>query len=68
MALGAPSLAAATGVIAVGAVLQAATGMGTGILIVPLLALIDLSLVPGPAVVVSMALSLPTALALCLRW
>ncbi len=47
--------------IAVGAVLQAATGMGTGILIVPLLALIDLHLVPGPAVVASMALSLPMA-------
>jgi hypothetical protein len=35
--------------------------MGTGILIVPLLALIDLNLVPGPAVVASMALSLPMA-------
>jgi uncharacterized membrane protein YfcA len=61
LALGALSLVAATTVIAVGAVLQAATGMGTGILIVPLLALIDLSLVPGPAVVASMALSLPMA-------
>ena len=68
MTLAFPELAMATTVIVVGAVLQAATGMGTGILIVPLLALIDLSLVPGPAVVVSMALSLPTALALCLRW
>jgi uncharacterized membrane protein YfcA len=54
-------LGAATVVIAVGAVLQAATGMGTGILIVPLLALIDLNLVPGPAVLASMALSLPMA-------
>ena len=61
MALGALSLAAATGVIIVGAVLQAATGMGTGILIVPLLALIDLDLVPGPTVMASMALSLPMA-------
>jgi uncharacterized protein len=61
LAFGALSLATATGVIAIGAVLQAATGMGTGILIVPLLALIDLSLVPGPAVVASMALSLPMA-------
>jgi uncharacterized membrane protein YfcA len=48
-------------VIVVGAVLQAATGMGTGILIVPMLALIDLELVPGPAVMASMALSLPMA-------
>jgi uncharacterized membrane protein YfcA len=55
------TLGAATVVIAVGAVLQAATGMGTGILIVPLLALIDLNLVPGPAVLASMALSLPMA-------
>ena len=61
MTLSIPSLAAATAVIAVGAVLQAATGMGTGILIVPLLALIDLNLVPGPAVLASMALSLPMA-------
>jgi uncharacterized membrane protein YfcA len=35
--------------------------MGTGILIVPMLALIDLKLVPGPAVMASMALSLPMA-------
>lgn len=62
MSLGLLDLAITTGVIAVGAVLQAATGMGTGILIVPLLALIDLSLVPGPAVMASMALSLPMAL------
>ncbi len=54
-------LALATGVVVSGAVLQAATGMGTGILIVPLLALIDLSLVPGPAVLASMALSVPMA-------
>ncbi|MEO8223166.1 MAG: sulfite exporter TauE/SafE family protein [Gammaproteobacteria bacterium] len=60
-ALGAASLAIATGVIAIGAVLQAATGMGTGILIVPLLALINLDLIPGPAVMASMALSLPMA-------
>jgi len=62
VSLGLIDLAVTTGVIAVGAVLQAATGMGTGILIVPLLALIDLSLVPGPAVMASMALSLPMAL------
>ncbi|MEQ1800762.1 MAG: sulfite exporter TauE/SafE family protein [Gammaproteobacteria bacterium] len=63
MSLGLVDFAVTTGVIAVGAVLQAATGMGTGILIVPLLALIDLALVPGPAVMASMALSLPMAFA-----
>ena len=61
MVVGSLSLGVAAVVIALGAVLQAATGMGTGILIVPLLALIDLKLVPGPAVVASMALSLPMA-------
>jgi uncharacterized protein len=61
MSLGVPDVAMATGVIAVGAILQSATGMGTGILIVPLLALIDLGLVPGPTVLASMALSLPMA-------
>jgi uncharacterized membrane protein YfcA len=55
------SLGASTGVIVVGAILQAATGMGTGILIVPLLALISLDLVPGPTVMASVALSLPMA-------
>jgi uncharacterized membrane protein YfcA len=61
VAIGSSSLGLAAIVIAVGAILQAATGMGTGILIVPLLALIDLKLVPGPAVMASMALSLPMA-------
>lgn len=61
MALDPVSLAAATSVVVVGAVLQAATGMGTGILIVPLLALIELALVPGPAVLASVALALPMA-------
>lgn len=35
--------------------------MGTGILIVPLLALIELALVPGPTVLASVALALPMA-------
>lgn len=61
MALDPLSLGTATCVIVAGAVLQAATGMGTGILIVPLLALISLDLVPGPAVMASVALSLPMA-------
>lgn len=61
MALDPLSLGTATSVIVAGAVLQAATGMGTGILIVPLLALISLDLVPGPAVMASVALSLPMA-------
>jgi hypothetical protein len=61
MALTVASLVAAAGAITVGAVLQAATGMGTGILIVPLLALIELKLVPGPVVLASIAVSLPMA-------
>jgi hypothetical protein len=61
LALDPLSTVAATSVIVAGAVLQAATGMGTGILIVPLLALISLDLVPGPAVMASVALSLPMA-------
>jgi uncharacterized protein len=61
MALELLNLGLAAGTIAVGAVLQAATGMGTGVMIVPILALIDIRLVPGPAVLASMALSLPMA-------
>jgi len=61
LALDPLSVASATGVIAAGAILQASTGMGTGILIVPFLALINLDFVPGPAVMASMALSLPMA-------
>ena len=40
-----------------GAVLQASTGLGAGLIIVPLLALVSLTFVPGPVVLASMALS-----------
>ena len=44
-----------------GSAVQAITGMGSGFVIVPLLALIDLSLVPGPLVFASITLSLTMA-------
>lgn len=44
-------------VITLGAVLQASTGLGAGLLVVPLLALINLDLVPGPVIFASLALS-----------
>jgi uncharacterized membrane protein YfcA len=40
-----------------GAILQASTGLGAGLIIVPLLALISLQLIPGPIVLASIALS-----------
>jgi len=40
-----------------GAILQASTGLGAGLIIVPLLALVSLIFVPGPLVLASMALS-----------
>ncbi|MEE4377622.1 MAG: sulfite exporter TauE/SafE family protein [Candidatus Competibacteraceae bacterium] len=49
------SLACAS--ITLGAVLQASTGLGAGLVIVPLLALIDPGLIPGPAVFASLGLS-----------
>jgi uncharacterized membrane protein YfcA len=45
-----------------GSTVQAVTGTGSGFVIVPLLALIDLALVPGPVVFASIALSLTMAL------
>lgn len=50
-------LIAASGVIVLGATLQAATGLGAGLVMVPLLALIDPLFVPGPAIFASMALT-----------
>lgn len=44
-------------VIGTGAVLQAATGFGAGLMIVPLLALIDMAFLPGPIIFASLALS-----------
>jgi uncharacterized protein len=51
------TFAGATGAIILGAVLQAATGLGAGLIIVPLLALISLEFVPGPLIFASLALS-----------
>ncbi|MBA2251772.1 MAG: sulfite exporter TauE/SafE family protein [Nitrospirales bacterium] len=45
-------------VIALGATLQAATGLGAGLIVVPLLALIHLEFVPGPVIFASFGLSL----------
>jgi len=43
--------------ITLGAVLQAATGLGAGLMIVPMLALIDLRFLPAPVILASMFLS-----------
>jgi uncharacterized protein len=48
---------AANGAVMLGAILQASTGLGSGLIIVPLLALISLEFIPGPIVLASMALS-----------
>lgn len=45
-------------VIALGATLQASTGFGAGLIVVPLLALIHLDFVPGPVIFASLNLSL----------
>jgi uncharacterized membrane protein YfcA len=50
-------LTASAGVITLGAILQASTGLGAGLVIVPLLALISLELIPGPLIFASLALS-----------
>lgn len=44
-------------VILMGAILQAATGLGAGLLIVPFLALINIEFVPGPVIFSSLILS-----------
>jgi uncharacterized membrane protein YfcA len=48
---------AANGVLALGSVLQAATGLGAGLVVVPLLALISLDFVPGPVILAALALA-----------
>jgi uncharacterized membrane protein YfcA len=48
---------AANAAVLLGAILQAATGLGAGLIIVPLLALVSLDFVPGPVVLASVALS-----------
>ena len=50
-------IVAANGVLALGSVLQAATGLGAGLLVVPLLALIRLDFVPGPVILAALALA-----------
>ena len=50
-------IVAANGVLAVGSVLQAATGLGAGLVVVPLLALISLEFVPGPVILAVLALA-----------
>ena len=44
-------------VIFIGAIVQAATGLGAGLVIVPLLALIDIEFIPGPVIFASLVLS-----------
>lgn len=51
------SILAANLVFAVGSVLQAATGLGAGLVVVPLLALISLDFVPGPVILAALALA-----------
>jgi uncharacterized membrane protein YfcA len=48
---------AATAAVALGSVVQAASGVGAGFLITPLLAFISLDLVPGPVIFASLSLS-----------
>jgi len=48
---------AATLAVATGALIQASTGIGAGFIIVPILAWIDVRLVPGPVVLASIALT-----------
>jgi uncharacterized membrane protein YfcA len=45
-------------IVCAGSIMQASTGFGVGLLIVPLLALVDFSYVPGPLIFGSLALSL----------
>src|SRR3954465_4824562 len=47
----------ANGAVLLGAILQASTGLGAGLIIVPLLALVSLRFIPGPIVLASLALS-----------
>jgi hypothetical protein len=48
---------AAAGIITLGSILQASTGLGSGLITVPLLALISLEFIPGPLIFASLALS-----------
>jgi len=59
--LSATMLVVATLVMAVGAAIQAAVGLGLALFVVPLLALIDTRLVPGPMLLASIALAVMMA-------
>jgi uncharacterized membrane protein YfcA len=48
---------AASGAVMLGSILQAATGFGAGLIIVPLLALVSLDFLPAPLIFASMSLS-----------
>lgn len=48
---------AANAAVLLGAILQASTGLGAGLIIVPLIALVSLEFVPGPIVLASVTLS-----------
>ncbi len=52
---------ASVATVSLGSVLQAATGLGAGIIIVPLLALINIELIPGPVLFASLTLSFTMA-------
>ena len=54
-------LVLATLVMAIGAALQAAVGLGMALFVVPLLALIDVRLIPGPVLLASVALAVMMA-------
>lgn len=55
--IGMPDLALANAVVALAALVQAVSGIGFAMIAVPLLALIDLSYVPGPSLFAMMGLS-----------
>jgi uncharacterized membrane protein YfcA len=55
--LSATMLILATLVMAIGAAIQAAVGLGLALFVVPLLALIDVRLIPGPMLLASVALA-----------
>ena len=57
------NFALAAGIVSIGALLQAASGLGGGLIIVPLLSiLISTDLVPGPIIFASLALSVTMTL------
>lgn len=57
MAIERLGLVAANAVLALGSILQAATGLGAGLVVVPLLGLISLDFIPGPVILAAFALA-----------